>query len=119
MITRVSKQRQIKSAVPLRRPRGSPSARSRSPGPLDWSKAEDERIEAQVAEEMGDNPLANKRRGVKEIWRRIDKDGRKQEALHSANDEVEQCIVVKLQGVSGMLLGPLSSNERNSFIYPV
>ncbi|RKK50684.1 hypothetical protein BFJ69_g18025, partial [Fusarium oxysporum] len=41
---------------------------------LDWSKAEDERIEAQVAEEMGDNPLANRRRGVKEIWERIEAD---------------------------------------------
>ena len=34
---------------------------------LDWSKAEDDRIEAQVANEMGQNPLANRRRGVKEI----------------------------------------------------
>lgn len=34
---------------------------------LDWSNAEDERVEAQVSKEMGDNPLANKRRGVKDI----------------------------------------------------
>lgn len=63
---------------------------------LDWSKAEDERIEPQVAEEMGDNPLANKRKGVKEIWQRIEKDSREQEALHSANVEGDQCIIVKL-----------------------
>lgn len=40
---------------------------------LDWSKAEDERIEAQVAREMGDNPLANRRRGMKEIWERVER----------------------------------------------
>lgn len=70
---------------------------------LDWSKAEHARIEAQVAEEMGNNPLASKRRGVKEIWKRKEKDTREQEALHSANVEVEQCIIVKSRGVSGIL----------------
>ncbi|OAQ58237.1 transposase-like protein [Purpureocillium lilacinum] len=49
---------------------------------LDWSNAEDERVEAQVAKEMGDNPLANARRGVKEIWQRIERDSREQEALY-------------------------------------
>jgi hypothetical protein len=35
---------------------------------LDWNKAEDERVEALVAKEMGDNPLAHKRRAMREIW---------------------------------------------------
>ncbi|KAJ3455461.1 hypothetical protein MRS44_016943 [Fusarium solani] len=43
---------------------------------LDWSKAEDERMEAQVAKEMGDNPLTNKRRGVKEIWKSVERDSK-------------------------------------------
>ncbi|KAG6997439.1 hypothetical protein FocnCong_v015147 [Fusarium oxysporum f. sp. conglutinans] len=65
---------------------------------LDWSKAEDERIEAQVAEEMGDNPLANRRRGVKEIWERIEADSREQEALHLASRRTEDCIIVGSHG---------------------
>lgn len=63
---------------------------------LDWSKAEDERIEGQVAEEMGDNPLANTRRGVKDIWRRIEEDTEDQEALYSGRDRDGGCIVVKV-----------------------
>jgi hypothetical protein len=31
---------------------------------LGWSNAEDARIDAQVAAEMGDNPLGSNRRGV-------------------------------------------------------
>jgi hypothetical protein len=66
---------------------------------LDWAKAEDERIEAQVAEEIGDNPLANSRRGVKDIWRRIETDSREQEALHSASRKAEgDCIIVGSHG---------------------
>lgn len=37
---------------------------------LDWNDAEDVRVEAQVAKEMGSNPLANRQRGMGEIWRR-------------------------------------------------
>lgn len=65
---------------------------------LYWNKAEDERIEAQVAEEMGDNPLANRRRGVKDIWERIEADSRKQEALHLASGRTEDCIIVGSHG---------------------
>ncbi|KAH7462804.1 hypothetical protein FOMA001_g7825 [Fusarium oxysporum f. sp. matthiolae] len=61
---------------------------------LDWSKAEDERVEAQVAEEMGDDPLANRRRGVKDIWGRIEADSREQDALHLARGRTEDCIIV-------------------------
>lgn len=36
---------------------------------LDWSKAEEDRVEALVAAEMEGNPFS-KRRGMREIWRR-------------------------------------------------
>jgi hypothetical protein len=65
---------------------------------LDWSKAEDERVEAQVAEEMGDDPLANRRRGVKDIWGRIEADSREQDALHLARGRTEDCIIVGSNG---------------------
>ena len=51
---------------------------------LDWSKAEDARIDAQVAAELGDNPFGNYRRGVDEIWRRAERDIEGQEALYAA-----------------------------------
>ncbi|KAK4069807.1 hypothetical protein Purlil1_13645 [Purpureocillium lilacinum] len=59
---------------------------------LDWSRAEDERVEAQVAREMGDNPLANTRRGMKEIWRRVEEDCREQEALHAVAGSADECM---------------------------
>ncbi|KAL3952881.1 hypothetical protein ACCO45_012824 [Purpureocillium lilacinum] len=62
---------------------------------LDWGRAEDERVEAQVAREMGDNPLANTRRGMKEIWRRVEEDCREQEALHAVAGSADECIFVK------------------------
>jgi hypothetical protein len=62
---------------------------------LDWSKAEDERIEAQVVKEIGKNPLANKRRGMTEIWRKAEMDSIEQETLYAAEDKAELCIVVK------------------------
>ncbi|KAG6978861.1 PKS-NRPS hybrid synthetase [Fusarium oxysporum f. sp. conglutinans] len=62
---------------------------------LDWSKAEDERIEAQVVKEMGKNPLANKRRGMTEIWRKAEMDSIEQGTLYGAEDKAELCIVVK------------------------
>lgn len=33
---------------------------------LDWCQAEEQRVEAQVAKEMGENPLGNNRRGMQE-----------------------------------------------------
>ncbi|KID81659.1 hypothetical protein MGU_10991 [Metarhizium guizhouense ARSEF 977] len=64
---------------------------------LDWSNAEDERIEAQVAQEMNDHPLANKGWVIKEIWQRIETDYNEQQALHSANCVMKKdCIVVRL-----------------------
>ena len=50
---------------------------------LDWSKAEDNHIEAQVAREMEEG--GRERRGVGEIWRMIDRDMEEQEALYEGN----------------------------------
>jgi hypothetical protein len=52
---------------------------------LDWSKAEDDRIYAQVAQEMEGNPRGRERRGVGEIWSMIDRDIEEQEALYKGN----------------------------------
>jgi hypothetical protein len=61
---------------------------------LDWDKAEDERVEARVAEEIGNNPLANRQRGIKEIWKSVEQDIIEQEALYSNDNQAEDCIVV-------------------------
>ncbi|XP_044717339.1 MULE transposase domain-containing protein [Hirsutella rhossiliensis] len=62
---------------------------------LDWSHAEDQRVEAQIMKEMGDNPLANTRKGVADIWRQVEKDSREQETLYSAHVEADDCIFVE------------------------
>jgi hypothetical protein len=62
---------------------------------LDWSAAEDNRIEAQVLKELGPNPMSGGRRGVKDIWKAIEQDTRAQETLHSGGDLTERCIVVR------------------------
>ena len=62
---------------------------------LDWSKAEDERVEAQVAQEMGDKPFTNKRRSMKGLWELAEKDSKEQQALHSISGDVQQCIIVR------------------------
>jgi hypothetical protein len=62
---------------------------------LDWSKAEDDRIEAQVLE-VGSDPMRNGRRGAKEIWKRIEEDSETRQARHSAEGQSEGCIVVQL-----------------------
>jgi hypothetical protein len=62
---------------------------------LDWSQAEDERVQAQVAKEMGDDPLGNVRKGVKEIWRRVEEDSLEQDALHSGANGADSCIFVQ------------------------
>lgn len=61
---------------------------------LDWSKAEDERVEALVNKEMADDPLANSRRGMTHIWNSIEQDMRQQEALRLNETLVEDCIIV-------------------------
>jgi hypothetical protein len=61
---------------------------------LDWSKAEDERIEAQVVAEIGDNPFGSNRRGMDDIWRRAERDAEEQEALYLAERQEESCIII-------------------------
>jgi hypothetical protein len=61
---------------------------------LDWSKAEDNRVEARVSKEMGGNPLANRRRGMKEIWKSVEQDIIEQQALYLNNNQAEDCIIV-------------------------
>ena len=48
---------------------------------LDWDESENDRVVAQVAIEIGDNPFSS-RRGIGEIWRAAEKDLEEQEALH-------------------------------------
>ena len=50
---------------------------------LDWDKKEEERIEAQVAQEMKDNPIS-RRRGTADIWRAIKRDSEQQQAAYEA-----------------------------------
>ncbi|KAG6979895.1 hypothetical protein FocnCong_v010558 [Fusarium oxysporum f. sp. conglutinans] len=49
---------------------------------LDWSKAEDDRVEAQVAVEMERNPFSS-RRGMHDIWEAAAADNEAQQAIHS------------------------------------
>lgn len=49
---------------------------------LDWDKAEEDRVEAQVAAEMERNPFSS-RRGMKDIWEAAAKDIEEQQALYS------------------------------------
>lgn len=64
---------------------------------LDWSKQEDGRVEARVAAEIRNDPTAQTRRGVKHVWRSLEKDIAEQKALYSLDgqDDAEDCIVVK------------------------
>ncbi|KAH7459029.1 hypothetical protein FOMA001_g20358 [Fusarium oxysporum f. sp. matthiolae] len=49
---------------------------------LDWSKAEDDRVEAQVAVEMESNPFSS-RRGLRGVWEAAEKDAKEQQNLYS------------------------------------
>ena len=60
---------------------------------LDWDKSENDRIDAQVALES-ENGLSN-RRGMGELWRRAEQDSEEQQALHSAREKDDDCIVVQ------------------------
>lgn len=62
---------------------------------LDWNEAEDARIEARVAKEMGGNPLANRRKGMEDIWRSAEQDCEEQQALYADSDSIEDCIIVR------------------------
>ena len=49
---------------------------------LDWSNAEDARIDAQIAAEP--NPFRSRRRGMQDIWEMVERDIGEQQALYSA-----------------------------------
>lgn len=49
---------------------------------LDWSKVEDDRVEAQIAKQMEGNPFSN-RRGMLDIWNAAEKDSQDQQVLYS------------------------------------
>src|SRR6478736_7661512 len=61
---------------------------------LDWDKAETDRIEARVAEETENGRLFASRRGMGELWEMTQRDIDEQEALYSATEQEESCIVV-------------------------
>ena len=61
---------------------------------LDWSKAEDTRVEAQVSDEMRANPM-RKTGGLKDIWEKAKEDSRVQQALHSTGNGADDCIIVR------------------------
>lgn len=63
---------------------------------LDWSRAEDSRIDAQVTQEREKEPFDTGRRGVDDIWRRIDRDIEEQQAVYSAENLQEECIIVSV-----------------------
>jgi hypothetical protein len=63
---------------------------------LDWEKAETDRIEAQVAREIENGRLFTSRRGMGELWEIAQRDIDEQEALYSAVEQEESCIVVQL-----------------------
>ncbi|KJZ68586.1 hypothetical protein HIM_12019 [Hirsutella minnesotensis 3608] len=50
---------------------------------LDFSRAEDQRVEAQVAKDLGANPSSNRRKGLKEVWESAEKDSSEQQAMYS------------------------------------
>jgi hypothetical protein len=49
---------------------------------LDWSKAEDDWVEAQVTVEMESN-LFSSRRGMRGVWEAVEKDGKEPQNLYS------------------------------------
>jgi hypothetical protein len=49
---------------------------------LDWSRSEDSRVEAQVMLESGDNPMATGRRGMRDVWKRAERDIAEQQVLY-------------------------------------
>jgi hypothetical protein len=51
-------------------------------------------VEARVSREMGENLLANRRRGMEDIWRSTERDSEEQQAFYSNKDLIEHCIIV-------------------------
>lgn len=62
---------------------------------LDWSKAEDDRIDALVAEKRMVEPFDAGQRGMGDMWRRVEKDMVEQQSLYATETEERSCIVVQ------------------------
>lgn len=60
---------------------------------LDWDKSENNRLDAQVAEEIRRGP--SNTRGMRELWRRAEQDGEEQQALYEARQEDDDYIMVQ------------------------
>jgi hypothetical protein len=60
---------------------------------LDWDKSENDRLDAQMADEIRRGP--SNRRGMRELWRRAEQDGEEQQALYEARQEDDDCIIVE------------------------
>ncbi len=50
---------------------------------LDWDKSENDRLDAQIADEIVAQPFSS-RQGLGEIWRACEDDSEKQQSLYSA-----------------------------------
>ena len=62
---------------------------------LDWDKSETDRVEARVAQETENGRLFSGRRGMGELWEMAQQDIDEQQALYSAIEQEESCIIVQ------------------------
>ena len=61
---------------------------------LDWDNAENDRIEADIAQEACNGRLETGRRGMGELWKRAAWDDEERQAQYEAQEE-ESCIIVR------------------------
>lgn len=61
---------------------------------LDWDNKENERIEAEIAQELQDGRFEVGRRGADEVWRRAEEDSAGQQILYEAQQD-KSCIIVQ------------------------
>ncbi|KJK84876.1 hypothetical protein H633G_11311 [Metarhizium anisopliae BRIP 53284] len=59
---------------------------------LDWDNAENDRIEADIAQEARNGRLDTGRRGMGELWERAARDDEERQAQYEAQEE-ESCII--------------------------
>ena len=64
---------------------------------LDWSNSEDDRIDALVAEERAAEPFDAGRRGMGDMWRRVERDMAEQELLHADEMQGVSCTIVETE----------------------
>ncbi|OHW96500.1 transposase-like protein [Colletotrichum incanum] len=49
----------------------------------DWDRAEQERVDELVIAEEGENLFRTRKRGMGDIWKRVERDNMEQEALYA------------------------------------